>query len=302
MSAACAPQRDVLGTLLSPVSDGGPGSDGTVDSRAGRPRFAPPTLVSALSDPSADDEDPSFTGDLRELYFSSTRAGPSSDIWVSRRVTPTDPWGPPSLVAELSSSSLERSPSVSFDGLAIWFITDREPFRGRFWRATRASLQVPWSAPMPISELSSPNFDSAPSVDVAETTMFFSSMRQMTTTGTDIFATTRPVVSAPWGTPERVPGLDTFAEEADPFVAQGGLVVFFSFARAAAPGQPSPPGDLYWSARRSTDAAFPTPLPLDEVNSPFIDTDPNLSVDLLYLMFASNRTGNMEIYESHAVQ
>ncbi len=148
-------------------------------------------------------------------------------------------------MSELSSPSVERSPSVSFDGLAIWFISDRESFRGRFWRATRPSLMVPWGTPVPISELSSPNFA---------------------------------------------------------FVAQGGLVVFFSFARAVAPGQQAPPGDLYWSARRSTDAAFPPPLPLDEVNSPFIDTDPNLSLDLLYLMFASNRTGNMEIYESHAVQ
>jgi len=33
-----------------------------------------------------------------------------------------------------------------------------------------------------------------------------------------------------------------------------------------------------------------------------VESDPTLSVDLLYLMFASGRSGNIEIYESHALQ
>ncbi len=94
----------------------------------------------------------------------------------------------------------------------------------------------------------------------------------------------------------RVPGLDTAADEADPFVAQGGLVVFFTLTRVRSEG------DLYWSVRRSTDASFPPPWPLTDVNSPAIESDPTLSVDLLYLMFASSRSGNTEIYESHALQ
>jgi hypothetical protein len=236
-------------------------------------------LVSAVSDPLADDEDPSFPGDLRELYFSSTRAG-GSDIWVSRRATPADLWGAPSLVTELSSSGIDRSPSVSIDGLALWLSTDREPFRGRIWRSSRPNRVAPWSAPAPVSE----------------TTMFFSSLRQQTPTGIDIYSSTRTVVAAPWGLPERVAGLDTLLDESDPFVAQGGLVVFLTLSRT------NQPGDLYWSRRRSTDAPFPPPQPLVDVNSPFIDADATLSVDLLYLMFASNRSGNTEIYESHALQ
>jgi hypothetical protein len=298
LGAACTPTRDLLGTFPSAPSAYDAG-DGVGDAAGGDgrlltgPRFAPPVLVTALSDPTADDEDPSFTGDLRELYFSSTRAG-NSDIWLSRRASPSDPWGPPVVVSELSSTGIDRSPSVSLDGLAMWLSTDRDLFRGRIWRSNRPNRFSPWSAPVPVSELASPNFDSAPSVDAAETTMFFASMRQ-NTAGTDILAATRPSVGSPWGVPERVPGLDTAAEESDPFVAQGGLVVFFTLSRAGSV-------DLYWSARRSTDASFPTPLPLDDVNSPFVDSDAALSADLLYLMFASARSGNTEIYESHAIQ
>lgn len=294
-AGACSTTRDLLGTI------GGSGDAGGPDAGAGdgrtlvTPRFAMPALVATISDPMADDEDPSFTGDLRELYFSSTRAG-GSDIWVSRRASPGDPWGSPSMVTLLSSSGTDRSPSVSFDGLAIWLASDREPFRGRIWRSTRPNRGAPWSSPAPVGELASPNFDTAPSVDAAETTMFFSSLRQQSASGFDIYSSTRPVAGAPWGLPERVAGLDTLLDESDPFVAAGGLVVFFTLSRT------NQPGDVYWSRRQSTDAPFPSPQPLADVNSPFIDADATLSVDLLYLMFASNRSGNTEIYESHALQ
>ncbi len=125
--------------------------------------------------------------------------------------------------------------------------------------------------------------------------MFFSSLHQNAPTGTDIYASTRASVTQPWGMPVRVPGLDTPADEADPFVAQGGLVVFFTLTRAG-----RTQSDLYGSVRRSTDASFPAPWPLADVNSPAVDSDATLSVDLLYLMFASSRSGNTEIYESHA--
>jgi hypothetical protein len=74
------------------------------------------------------------------------------------------------------------------------------------------------------------------------------------------------------------------------------LVVFITLTRS---GQSA---DLYWSVRRSTDASFPPPWPLTDVNTPYAESDPTLSVDLLYLMFASGRSGNTEIYESHALQ
>src|SRR4029079_4188908 len=103
------------------------------------------------------------------------------------------------------------------DGLSIWFTTDRELFRGRIWRSSRPNTQSPWAAPVPVSELASPNSDAARPIDAAETTMFFSSLHQNSATGTDIYASTRASVSSPWGMPLRVPGLDTGADEADPF-------------------------------------------------------------------------------------
>jgi len=57
-------------------------------------------------------------------------------------------------------------------------------------------------------------------------------------------------------------------------------------------------GDLYVAARSSPTAMFGTPSPLTELNSPANDSDPTLSRDLHYIMFASNRAGSPDIYEA----
>src|SRR5262249_1783418 len=141
------------------------------------PRFAPPTLVAALSDPNAIDEDPTFTADLLELYFMSTRAG-GRDIWTSRRATASDAWQPPARVTELDSTDSDCGPTASVDGLRIWFASDRGTVpRGQIWYSTRASRAAAWDAPAPVTELASGSDDLSPAIDATETTMYLSSDR-----------------------------------------------------------------------------------------------------------------------------
>ena len=109
-------RNELLGTIISDA-----GADAAPPPP---PRFTPPVLVAALSDPDAIDEDPTFTGDLLELFFMSNRAG-GRDIWTSRRATAADPWQPPTRVGELDSVDSDWAPAVSLDGLRIWFASDR---------------------------------------------------------------------------------------------------------------------------------------------------------------------------------
>jgi Tol biopolymer transport system component len=250
-------------------------------------------MVAALADPLSIDEDPTFTGDLLELYFMSTRNG-TKDIWTSRRAAATDPWGPPAPVPELSSPSNDWAPCVSLDGLSIWLATDRAGPQGHIWTATRASRADPWGAPAPVAELASSGVDFAPAVDPTLTMMFFSSNRPGGG-GYDIYAVTRPSASHPWSAAAPVAGINSAFDEYDPFVAQGGLVVFFTSMRS---GQ----GDIYWSTRRSTGEAFQPPQLLTDIDSPAYDSDSSLSTDLTYMMFSSTRSGNAEIYETHAAR
>lgn len=282
---------ELLGTI---------GSDAGADAApSAPPRFAPPALVAALSDTNAIDEDPTFTADLLELFFMSTRAG-DRDIWTSRRASATDPWQAPTRVAELDSGDSDWAPAVSLDGLRIWFATDRTSVgRGQIWRATRASRSAAWDPPAPVAELASGSVDFAPAIDATETTLYLSSDRAnpgATTGGADfdIDASTRAMTGAPWGWPAPIAGINSDSDEYDPFVAQGGLVVFFTSMRSGA-------GDIYWGSRRSLTDPFDPPVPLDDVNSSAYDSDSTLSPDLGTMMFSSTRSGNAEIYETKAL-
>src|SRR5215470_307157 len=86
------------------------------------PVYGAPRPITELNAVGFRDDDPSATGDLLELYFNSDRPGGPGlqDMYVSRRARTTDPWGPPALVAELSTADDESNPDVSFDGLTMY--------------------------------------------------------------------------------------------------------------------------------------------------------------------------------------
>lgn len=294
-----APDPVGTGGAPDPGGTGGapdPGDGGPADAGSSAPRFSAPQLVAPLSNPTAEDGDPTFSGDLLELVFTSNRYG-SKDLWVSRRVTASDPWGSPAPIDDLNTGFAEYSPTLSLDGLRIWFTTDRDMTAGRIWRSLRPSRSAPWGPAFPVPELANPPGgparDFALGMEAAETLLMFSSNRRGAL-AYDIYFATRTGGGLPWEDPMRVSGINGPLDDWDPFVAQGGLVVFFASTRTGA-------GDLFFSARQSTAEAFPTPQPLVDLNSPSFESDPTLSQDLTYIMFDSDRSGNSEIYEAHVV-
>ena len=124
-------------------------------------------------------------------------------------------------------------------------------------------------------------------------TMMFGSNR-LGSMSYDVYVTTRTAGSGPWGAVSKVPGVNGAFDDWDPFVAQGGLVIFFTSMRQGA-------GDIFWSARESTREPFPPPTSLADINSSAYDSDPSLSPDANYMLFDSRRTGNSEIYEARAI-
>lgn len=277
---ACGRRGELLGTIEAA-------------SLPSAPRFGAPQLVTALSTPSSIDEDPTFTADLLEVCFMSNRDG-TKDIWTSHRAAATDAWAPPVRVAELSSAADDWGPALTPDGLVVWFVTDRDTGRAQLWRATRASRTGAWGAPTAVAELASSAIDLAPSVDAADRTLYFASDRPGAA-GYDIYVSTRPSTNATWGAPVAAPGINSAEDDVDPFIADGGLQLFFT--RVGSGNE----GNIYWAARRSTTDAWAPAVPLNDVNSPSYDSDPSLSPDLSYLMFSSMRTGNGDIYEAHAL-
>jgi len=133
------------------------------------------------------------------LYFSSSRPGlGGTDIYAST-LQPDGTFGQAQLVFEVSSPSNEQHPSISRDGLEMYFVSDRpgstpNPDSGvsgppgqpslDIWVSARASTSDPWGTPVNLDAVNqaqggpvvnSPFFDGSPSLSFDGTEMFFHS-------------------------------------------------------------------------------------------------------------------------------
>ena len=92
-----------------------------------------------------DDGQPNVGSDGRELFFYSTRAGGqgAADLYVSTRTHPLDAWSAPAnLGAIVNGTAAETRPSLSWDGLSLYFGSTRAGGEGSadIYVATRQRL------------------------------------------------------------------------------------------------------------------------------------------------------------------
>jgi hypothetical protein len=248
-------------------------------------------VVSVLNDLDARDTDPTFTEDLTELYFMSDRSG-DKRIWRSLRPTADDPWETPALVPELNTAGENENPFVSNDGLTIWFFTDRDRTISAQWRSTRASRDDPWGAPAPVEGLvyGVESSDVAVTVDPSET-LYILNSKPSGSGPYGLYRLERATASDPLGPPVLMEEVVSDTSEYDPDLRRNGLFLAFDSARVE-------PRQIYWTKRDDRDSPFDPPVPVPALAGQSSDEAAAFSEDLRYVMFSSNRTGNVEIYES----
>lgn len=281
-------------------TDGGTvGADASLADAAPLGPFSAPSLIAAVAYDGSKDDDPTLTGDLLEMYFESARPGGfggDGDIWVSTRANPSDPWGPPSFVPELSSDYDDETPEISADGLTL-FLSSRRPGadgESNFWMATRADRGTPWSDPVPVPELNSPEREGAPALAASGLRLVFHSNRDDPQGEFDLFETSRASVSDPWATPEPIVELNTDALDATPYLSANGLQIWYASRRSESMGGT----DLFTASRSSLAEPFAEPEQVSELNTSDHSEDPWISQDCRYIVFADNRTGDYELYEA----
>jgi hypothetical protein len=256
-----------------------------------RPSEAP-VLVNELSDPEARDTDPSFTEDLRELYFMSERTG-NKEIWRSERPDPASPWGAPELVGELNTPGEEENPHVSNDGRDIWFFTDRDRAEGSLWHSSRAARGQTWSDPLPVPELTTGAGSSDVSVAVDPTrTLFVLNSKLTGNQPYQLYELTRDGPDGEFAEPALLRGVVvTSVDEFDPDLRRGGRFLAFDSRRDGR-------GQIYVSTREEIDEPFGAAVPVEALRSEFEDGAAMFSEDLDYVMFSSNRGGTSDIYQA----
>jgi WD40-like Beta Propeller Repeat len=125
------------------------------------------------------------------LFFTSNRLG-TFDIYVSQ-LWPAGLFGPAALVPELSSAASDQRPSVRFDGLEIFFYSNRVGSLGNdLWVSTRNTVFEPWSTPVNLgTTVNDASNDQQPHIAADRRTLFFASNRTGGLGGFDLYVTTR---------------------------------------------------------------------------------------------------------------
>jgi hypothetical protein len=258
--------------------------------------FDPPEEIAELGADGADDDKPTLTADRLELYFLSTRdGGPGSgDVWRSIRGDPSQPWGAPAVVTEVSSSSHEKSPAVAADGLTLWVASDRDGGQGGLdiWVSTRADRSSSWSAPVPVPALNSAG-DEIPRPPGQGGLVMPIGVRPPLASEYQIAFASRASAGAGWSAPALVPEVDTANTDVDGFLSDDGLVLHFSSDRKNKGDQ-----DLFVASRSATGGSFGGFTPIAELNSSHDDRDPWLPADGSEIYFSSDRSGTLKIYRA----
>lgn len=249
----------------------------------------PVNLGPTVNSPFADNI-PDVSRDGLSLYFSSNRPGGSGagDLWVSRRASVDDAWGPPvNLGPTVNSSAGDLGPNVSPDGHYLFFTSNRPGGLGLndIWVSRRADVHddFAWEAPVNLgSPINGPEFDAGPELRRPE--LYF--VRGPAGTAFDIYVSS--VKGNSFESPQAVVELNSSANDLRPSVRYDRREILFSSDRPGGVGGE----DIWVSTRQSAAEPWTVPVNLGPlINTPFTDTQPSLSEDGTVLFFTSNRPG-----------
>jgi hypothetical protein len=267
----------------------------------GRPQNLGPVINSPASDFGA-----CTSADGLELYFASDRAGGfgTADIWLSTRPSVDVSWGPPAnLGATVNSPYMEAYPSLSSDGLTLYFsdLYSGTPRPGGLggadiWVATRTSHNDAWTTPVNLgAPVNSSAMDLSPTVSGDGLILVFASSRAGTSGPYDLWMSTRATVQDPWGSPVNLGAyVNSSAGELECSLSADGLTLFFASGR---PGGLSN-YDLWMTTRRSQGDPWAPTINVGSVaNSTSTEGAPGVSADMRTLYFDSDRPGGLGGYD-----
>jgi Tol biopolymer transport system component len=174
------------------------------------------------------------------------------DIWVAERASPKEPFGAPAnLGAPINSPDNDFCPSPLRDGKRFMFVSNRPGgCGGADIYLTRYDLEDGWQVPVNLGcEVNSSADEAGPVLVFAEPgppTLYFSSARVGGLSGTNLYQSWM-VGAWSFGPAELVPGVNSDADDMQPYVRRGGRELVFASNRSGGQG-----GFDIWSASRDS--------------------------------------------------
>ena len=195
-----APCLSANGLELYFVSDR-PGGSGTLDiwvtkRKSKDDSWDTPVNLGPTVNSSAWENQPNISADGLSLYFSEVtgtrgRSGSmgEADIWVTKRKSKNEPWGAPvNLGPTVNGPDSEAAPSISTDGLSIYFNGWRTGGFGGvdIWVTTRKTKDDPWDPPVNLGPpINSSNREYNPDISSDGSILYFASNRPGTVGGSE---------------------------------------------------------------------------------------------------------------------
>ncbi len=315
VASACGRDKAPAAVADPPRSVSDQGADGEI--RWGP--WSPPVNLGPVVNSAFNDRHPAISPNDLSLYITSDRPGgfgPKGtwNIWVSRRASLHDPWGPPRNLGPNINTPGGFAPNISPDGHWLFFAGGPpfggSPSPGDIWVSHREDRDddFAWEPGVDLGpEINDlPRFDSNGATffrdeETGITRIYFTSQLRRDGPGDfDIYVSTqredaddRGFVGT-FGPPVLVPELSSPRRDTRTAIRRDGLEMFVSSNRAGSvpdkSGQPSL--DLWVSTRASTRDPWSTPANLGStVNTSAADSGPALSCDGTTLYFYSTRGG-----------
>ncbi len=258
--------------------------------------FGTPTNLGPIVNTPSAEQSVSISTDGLTIFFDSNRFNDyyDPDIWVTTRETISDPWEPPVHLGPIVNTSFsDATPSISADGLSLYFASDRPVESGEddiwdIWITTRQKIEDEWMTPENLGRtVNIEAHDFAPSISADGLSLYFASERPGGSGGFDIWVASRKTQDDDWDTPVNLgPTVNTSSIDFIPSISADGLVLFFT-------RQKDPMSEDYdiWVTRRTTvhdDWGTPDPLP---INTLYEEACTSITADGRELFFTSDRPG-----------
>jgi len=246
----------------------------------------------------------SISADGLSLFFGSRRPGSlgPEDLYVTTRASTTESWGEPmNLGSPVNNSNWSQLPSISSDGLTLFFSGNYAGgWVDELWVATRATQEAPWDTPANLGQtVNSSSADWFPCISADGLELVFCSNRSGGYGGDDLWVTTRETTDGQWAPPANLgPTVNSSYKERSVCISSDGCLLIFGSNRPGGSG-----GYDLWAARRAAKGEpWSTPVNLGPTvnSSAMYDQTPSLSADGSTLYFTSERPGDLgggDIYE-----
>jgi hypothetical protein len=215
------------------------------------------------------------------------------------------PWGAPTAVTEVNTAAHEGCPIESPNGKQLYIASTRAGGYGKndIWVAERSKKSDPFGPMQNLgSAINSAEQEFCPTPLGGGWLLFVSDRTACGATPGlnppvgDIYIT-RQRNDGTWDAPQNLgcvadgSGPNFTGGEFGPSLRTTGGVTYLYFSSTGTSGN----HDIYRS-RQSGDGSFATPQAITELNSAAVDQMPNVSVDGTEMVFASSRSGNMDIF------